>query len=81
MSRKRQLSTTDDPDLGDLDDLPQPVASFGQDLVRGQVLPFHRHRRAQLVFASEGVMGVSTRQASYVIPPQRAVWVPAGIDQ
>jgi AraC-like DNA-binding protein len=80
MPRKRQNFNTDNADLGDLDDLPQPVVSFGQELARGQVLPFHSHRRAQLVFASEGVMAVSTRVASYVIPPQRAVWMPAGVD-
>lgn len=62
------------------DDLPQPVVSFGQDLAKGQVLPFHSHRRAQLVYASEGVMAVNTRSASYVIPPQRAVWMPGGVE-
>lgn len=63
-----------------LDDLPQPVVSFGQDLAKGQVLPFHSHRRAQLVYASEGVMAVNTRSASYFIPPQRALWMPGGVE-
>ncbi|MCK5362535.1 MAG: helix-turn-helix transcriptional regulator [Gammaproteobacteria bacterium] len=40
----------------------------------------HRHFRAQLVFASEGVMTVTTAAATWVVPPQQAVWVPAGID-
>jgi AraC-like DNA-binding protein len=40
----------------------------------------HRHFRAQLVFASEGVMTVTTAAGAWVVPPQQAVWVPAGID-
>jgi len=80
MSHTRQINATDNPDLDNLDDLPQPVVSFGQDLAKGQVLPFHSHRRAQLVYASQGVMAVNTRSASYVIPPQRAVWMPGGVE-
>ena len=80
MSYKRQVSATDDPNLDNLDDLPQPVVSFGQDLAKGQLLPFHSHQRAQLVYASQGVMAVNTRSASYVIPPQRAVWMPGGVE-
>ena len=60
--------------------LPQPVISYGAELHDGQVLPFHSHRRAQLVYASEGVITVATRQAAFVVPPQRAVWMPAGIE-
>lgn len=80
MPYTRQIFATDDPNVDDLDDLPQPVVSFGQDLAKGQVLPFHSHRRTQLVYASQGVMAVNTHSASYVIPPQRAVWVPGGIE-
>ena len=60
--------------------LPQPVISYGVDLKDGEVLPFHRHRRAQLVYACEGVITVATRHAAYVVPPQRAVWMPAGTE-
>jgi hypothetical protein len=49
MSYTRQVSAADDPNPDNLDDLPQPVVSFGQDLFKGQVLPFHSHRRAQFV--------------------------------
>jgi AraC-like DNA-binding protein len=33
----------------------------------------------QLVYASKGVMSVITAQGSWVVPPQRAVWIPAGV--
>lgn len=56
------------------------VASFAQDLARGEGYPAHRHRRAQFVFASAGVMLVSTRSAAYLVPPLRAVWMPGGVE-
>jgi AraC-like DNA-binding protein len=38
----------------------------------------HVHRRAQLVHAAEGVLVVTTPTGRWVVPPQRAVWVPGG---
>jgi AraC-like DNA-binding protein len=66
-------------ELGRLEDLPQAVVAYGRDLAAGEVLPFHRHRRAQLVYANHGVMTVTTEAAAYVVPPQRAVWMPGGV--
>lgn len=40
---------------------------------------WHRHRRAQLIHASEGVLTVHTREGVWVVPPQRAVWIPPGV--
>ncbi len=37
----------------------------------------HVHDEDQLVYASRGVMSVQTAAASFTVPPQRAVWVPA----
>jgi AraC-like DNA-binding protein len=45
----------------------------------GAVLERHSHAWAQLVYASDGVMTVSTDEGSWVVPPQRAVWIPAGV--
>jgi hypothetical protein len=42
--------------------------------------PHHHHKRAQLIYACAGVTVVITEQASFVVPPQRAVWVPAGVE-
>src|SRR5262249_47719166 len=35
------------------------------------------HPEDQLVFASQGVMTVRTKQGVWVVPPLRAVWIPA----
>ncbi len=42
--------------------------------------PWHSHRRRQLLHVSAGVLTVETRAARYVIPPQRAVWIPPGVE-
>jgi quercetin dioxygenase-like cupin family protein len=40
----------------------------------------HSHDWHQLIYASEGVMWVQTVQGDWVVPPNRAVWVPAGVE-
>ncbi len=80
MSRTRQTVAPLSQAVARLEDLPQPVVAYGRDLRAGEVLPTHRHRRAQLVYASGGVMTVTTPAAAYVVPPQRAVWVPGGVE-
>ncbi|MBP2301393.1 AraC family transcriptional regulator [Azospirillum picis] len=40
----------------------------------------HRHDQAQLIHAITGVVAVTTAQGTWVVPPSRAVWVPAGIE-
>ncbi len=80
MPRSRQNVVPISGDLSRLEALPQAVVAHGRELAAGETLPFHRHRRAQLVYASSGVMSVTTRSAAYVVPPQRAVWMPGGVE-
>ncbi len=40
---------------------------------------WHAHRRAQLIHASDGVLSVHSDDGQWVVPPQRAVWVPPGV--
>jgi AraC-like DNA-binding protein/quercetin dioxygenase-like cupin family protein len=68
------------PDDGvDLDRTPRPIAWRVRDLAAGHVVARHRHRRAQLLYASRGVMTAVTDGGVWVVPPQRAVWVPADL--
>jgi AraC-like DNA-binding protein len=53
------------------------VASVSCDLDHGYVIPTHFHPEDQLIFASKGVMTVRTEQGIWVVPPLRAVWIPA----
>jgi AraC-like DNA-binding protein len=45
----------------------------------GAALASHRHRWGQLVFAASGVMRVATERAAWLVPPTRAIWLPAGL--
>ena len=40
---------------------------------------WHDHAEQQLVYPSSGLLIVSTRGGSWVVPPQRAVWLPAAV--
>ena len=40
----------------------------------------HSHEWDQLTYATHGVMTVHTAKGVWVVPPHRAVWVPAGIE-
>lgn len=42
--------------------------------------PWHHHRRLQFLHVSEGVLTVETASSRFVIPPQRGVWVPPGVE-
>src|SRR5229473_1979451 len=53
------------------------MASVCADLADGHVIPEHSHPEDQLLFASSGVMTLRTKQGVWVVPPLRAVWIPA----
>src|SRR2546426_5484994 len=53
------------------------IASVSPALEDGHVIPEHSHPEDQLLFASKGVMTLRTKQCVWVVPPLRAVWIPA----
>ncbi len=64
-------------------DLPQekvdrPLAAFARDYGVDEAVPRHVHDRAQLLYATHGVMRIATDQAAFVVPPGHALWMPAG---
>lgn len=56
------------------------VRSYAVRHSAGYAIPPHAHEWHQLIYASEGVMWVRTTQGDWVVPPSRAVWVPAGVE-
>jgi AraC-like DNA-binding protein/mannose-6-phosphate isomerase-like protein (cupin superfamily) len=56
------------------------VRSFVVRHTNDYAIPPHAHDWHQLIYASEGVMWVQTAEGDWVVPPNRAVWVPAGIE-
>lgn len=59
---------------------PRPVAALASDHPNGEHIPPHSHPRAQLIHTLSGVMTVSSREGTWVVPPGRAVWMPARQD-
>ena len=55
------------------------VHLVARSFTQGTRLDPHRHREAQLVYAISGTMQVTTPQGVWLVPPDRAVWVPAGL--
>lgn len=53
------------------------VLTLTRDYPTGHVISPHFHDRDQLVYASQGVMTVRTRRGTWIVPPLRAVWIPA----
>jgi AraC-like DNA-binding protein len=56
---------------------PQAVIALALDHPDGHVIPIHWHSRAQLLYAATGVMTVTTGSGVWVLPPLRAMWIPA----
>lgn len=48
------------------------------DMPAGSVFDWHTHRDHQLAWAPTGVLSVRTAAAGYVLPPTRALFIPAG---
>ncbi len=67
-------------DAEDFQRVPRPIAAMAKDYPDGWVQPRHSHRRAQLVYASSGVMTIHTPQGVWTVPPDRALWIPPDID-
>src|SRR6201996_788057 len=53
------------------------IAGGAWDFKPGYVIGRHAHPEDQILFAAEGVMTVDTDQGIWVVPPLRAVWIPA----
>ncbi len=63
--------------LSPFETAPRPLVGYSQDYAAGHDTALHRHPRAQLLFAVEGVMRVATERALFTIPPGTGLWVPA----
>ena len=60
-------------------DAHEPVLGLLSIKPRGMELPTHAHGTAQLTFAASGMVQVHSADGRWLMPPQLAVWVPAGV--
>ncbi|APX73798.1 AraC family transcriptional regulator [Achromobacter insolitus] len=58
---------------------PRVVTAMAKEFPPGTRTGTHSHPRAQLVYAVEGIMRVTTPSGFWALPPLRALWVPAGV--
>ena len=67
------------PSITALSRLPRPLYGRVESLANLALDYRHSHPWAQLSYASQGVLEVQTAAGRFIAPPQRAVWVPAGM--
>ncbi|MBC2884794.1 helix-turn-helix transcriptional regulator [Ochrobactrum sp. CM-21-5] len=63
-----------------LEDMTGPVIALPTQYPDGYFVPRHRHTRAQLLCASQGVVLVTTDAGRWMIPSDHAMWIPAGVE-
>jgi AraC-like DNA-binding protein len=57
----------------------RPVMGFADDYPAGFFDPLHSHERSQLSYSVSGVTCIITEESSFILPPRRAMWIPAGM--
>lgn len=65
-------------DPRDYQRLPRPVAAMAKRFADGSEIPPHHHERDQFVYAVRGTMRLRTTGEAWIVPPDRAVYIPGG---
>jgi AraC-like DNA-binding protein len=74
MSHLRQRAIFDRRERGSAQ-----ATTLSYDYPSGYAVPEHFHAEDQLIYAQRGVMTVVTPEGMWVVPPERALWVPARV--
>ncbi|MFT4133641.1 AraC family transcriptional regulator [Labrys sp. (in: a-proteobacteria)] len=67
-----------DVHIDTVDHIPRPIIAIGRDYPDGFIVPPHHHRRGQLISGASGVVVLATPSGTWVMPPQRGMWIPPG---
>jgi len=76
-----RLNPPDDKqECEDIDDIDRPVVVVGARILskyweKGE----HQHKKAQLIYTTKGIVNCEIDQGVWVVPPQYAIWIPAGV--
>lgn len=57
----------------------RPVVGFEDTYPAGYIDRLHSHEHGQLSFSVSGVVSVIAGDDSYVLPPDRAIWIPGNV--
>ncbi len=63
-----------------LEQTPGPIVALPSEYPDGYTVPDHHHGRSQLLHALMGVVLVKTRHGRWMVPPDHAMWIPAGVE-
>lgn len=58
----------------------RPLTMSGRDLPADAVLSPHHHPWGQFTYAMQGVMRVTANHSSWIVPPQRAIWIAPDVE-
>ncbi len=64
-------------DPRDYQTVPRPLAAMAKSFPRQYEIRPQFHERDPLLFAVHGVMRVRTKNEAWIVPPDRAVYIPA----
>jgi AraC-like DNA-binding protein/mannose-6-phosphate isomerase-like protein (cupin superfamily) len=60
-------------------DRQRPVRLVARDLNASELLAAHAHPWGQVTYALEGVVRVTVGNSAWIVPPQRAIWIPPAL--
>jgi AraC-like DNA-binding protein/mannose-6-phosphate isomerase-like protein (cupin superfamily) len=78
MAKHPTTSRSTNPD--DYQKVPRPIAAMSKAFADGSEIAPHHHSRDQFLYSVTGLMRVRTRTAAWIVPPDRAVYLPAGVE-
>lgn len=62
----------------DVDAAPAPAFALAEELPAGPG-GWHAHQRHQILYARAGTLSLEADDATWLLPPQRAAWIPVGV--
>ncbi|TRW97658.1 AraC family transcriptional regulator [Paracoccus sp. M683] len=65
--------------INSVDDTQRPIVAIARDHPDdGRIAP-HHHRRGQLISGTTGLLVLSAPDGTWIMPPQRGLWIPPGV--
>jgi AraC-like DNA-binding protein len=58
---------------------PRAIVASARDYDAVRETPPHTHPRGQLIYAERGTLTTTAATGTWVAPPNRAIWIPAGV--
>ncbi len=60
-----------------VDHVLRPIVAVRTEYPPGHIIKPHRHRRGQLISGASGVVILTTSAGTWMMPPQRGMWIPS----